>query len=192
MIVYKITNLVNGKIYIGQTTVDLYKRWRDHISRASNNIQTYLYNAIRKYGKKSFRIEQISNGIENRDALDFAETFLIALYESNKSAYGYNMTSGGRGSLAPIPEVRKKIAEASKKKVRRIGLKMSEEAKAKRMESWIRNDKPYKFTNEGKKKMLEATAEWTNSKENAERLCVCRKKQLAKKSGAKLPKLGLQ
>ncbi len=51
MIIYKITNIINGKCYIGQTTKTLNIRISKHLKCTFNeNRKTYLYNSIRKYG----------------------------------------------------------------------------------------------------------------------------------------------
>ncbi len=63
--IYKITNLINGKIYIGQSK-DLRKRWQEHCRLGKNpQRNTYLYQAINKHGKKNFKIEVIEGPIEN-------------------------------------------------------------------------------------------------------------------------------
>ena len=57
MIIYKVTNRINGKIYIGQTKGSLGKRWRYHCYSSSGC--RCLYNAIQKYGADNFKVEQI-------------------------------------------------------------------------------------------------------------------------------------
>ena len=59
MIVYKITNKVNGKVYIGQTSETLQKRFSRHMGYQALEHDTKFYRAVRKYGKDSFTIEQI-------------------------------------------------------------------------------------------------------------------------------------
>lgn len=54
--IYRITNLVNNKIYIGQTIRDLKVRFKQHCYKKGC---TYLHNAILKYGKENFKIELI-------------------------------------------------------------------------------------------------------------------------------------
>ena len=60
--IYKVTNTVNGKLYIGQTSRTIEVRWREHIQDAfgRNNKGFFaLHRAIKKYGKDAFKIEQI-------------------------------------------------------------------------------------------------------------------------------------
>ncbi len=60
MIIYKITNLVNNKIYIGQTIKTAEERLKQHIYAATKHItNTHLSYAIRKYGQDNFKIEII-------------------------------------------------------------------------------------------------------------------------------------
>ena len=55
-IIYKITNIINNKVYIGQTVNTIKQRWNKHCH--SNGCRS-LYNAILKYGKENFNIEII-------------------------------------------------------------------------------------------------------------------------------------
>ena len=60
MWIYKITNIQNNKVYIGQTIRPIKDRFNRHINDALNNIlDTHFARAIRKYGKESFIIEEI-------------------------------------------------------------------------------------------------------------------------------------
>ena len=53
--IYKITNLVNGKSYVGQTIRTIEERWKQHIKDSKGNKDDfYLHRAIRKYGKENF------------------------------------------------------------------------------------------------------------------------------------------
>lgn len=62
MIIYKITNLINNKVYIGLTTKSLTYRWSRHLTEGRNlKNQKPLYRAIRKYGKGNFQIEEIDS-----------------------------------------------------------------------------------------------------------------------------------
>ena len=59
MIIYKATNKVNGKVYIGQTTRDLSTRQCQHKWESKNKGGNYFYRAINKYGFDSFEWEII-------------------------------------------------------------------------------------------------------------------------------------
>ena len=62
MFIYKISNNINDKVYIGQTIRPIEDRFRRHISDAINNIlDTHFARAIRKYGKENFHIEMIDS-----------------------------------------------------------------------------------------------------------------------------------
>ena len=89
--IYKITNKVNGKSYIGQTRYTVEFRWRQHIHKKDN---TYFHNAIRKYGIENFTVETLEQ-CEYKD-LNSREIFYIAKYNTFNS--GYNMTIGGDGN----------------------------------------------------------------------------------------------
>jgi group I intron endonuclease len=104
MIIYKITNNISHKIYVGQTTKNLQKRINDHIKGGS-----HLSNSIRKYGIENFTIEEICMA-ENRDELNRKEQFWIEKLNS-KEPNGYNLTSGGLGILNPVDTTRQKMSD---------------------------------------------------------------------------------
>ena len=91
MIIYKITNKINGKIYIGQTSLSIKDRWSRHCNNDSHC--TYLKNAIKKYNKENFIIEEIYIA-KNRDELNKLEKSIIKEYNS-LYPNGYNLTTGG-------------------------------------------------------------------------------------------------
>ena len=90
--IYKITNTLNQRIYIGQA-VDLATRWKDHI-KAGLGIDTpnnMLYKAMLKDGVENFTFEVLEEC--ERSALNDRETYYIAFYKSQE--WGYNMSRGG-------------------------------------------------------------------------------------------------
>jgi group I intron endonuclease len=96
--VYKITNLINNKIYIGKTH-NINKRWKQHIRDAnpeSNTIKYYIHKAINKYGKDNFIIEEIFQTEREEIALE-KEIEFVKLFDSNNPKIGYNQTLGGDG-----------------------------------------------------------------------------------------------
>ena len=95
MIIYKATNKINGKIYIGQTTQTLSRRISNHKSDALlKKINTRFASAIRNYGIENFEFEEIDSA-NTKEELNRKEKYWIKKYESNKSDIGYNETDGG-------------------------------------------------------------------------------------------------
>lgn len=93
--IYKITNKVNGKIYIGKTVRSLDKRWKEHCqsSRKTQCEKRPLYEAMKKYGIENFEFSLIEECDEN--ILSEKEKYWIEYYGSFKN--GYNATIGGDG-----------------------------------------------------------------------------------------------
>lgn len=92
--IYKITNDINSKVYIGQTIQDVRNRFHNHCSKDDHNENMAIKRAIRKYGKEHFKIEIIEDNILKKN-LDEREIYWIAYYKSNNSEFGYNLTKGG-------------------------------------------------------------------------------------------------
>ena len=98
--IYKITNLINNKIYIGQTSFSIELRFKQHIYIAKNNfaISYPLYEAMRKYGVENFVIEEMEE--VNDSELDDREKYWIKEEQSFiKYGKGYNCTLGGEGNI---------------------------------------------------------------------------------------------
>lgn len=113
--IYKITNLVNGKVYIGQTIKGFNKRKRTHVYELLNNRHNNkkLQNAWNKYGSKNFEFSIIEFCEES--ALDEKERYYIQKYNSFR--FGYNMTIGGKQVMqnrSHSLETRKKFSEIRK------------------------------------------------------------------------------
>lgn len=89
--VYKHTNKLNGKIYIGQTCQKTRIRWGYGGGYRKN---LHFYAAIKKYGWNNFEHEVIQSGLSKQEA-DFLEIELIAEYKTTDSRFGYNIAIGG-------------------------------------------------------------------------------------------------
>ena len=92
--IYKITNKINNKCYIGQTVKPIETRWKRHLKDTKKNSTYPLHRAIRKYGKENFIIEEIEKC--EAKLLDEREIYWINFYNSFKN--GYNATLGGMGN----------------------------------------------------------------------------------------------
>ena len=120
MYIYKITNKINNKIYIGQVyNKSIYDRFERHIKCASANSKSYIARAIYKYGKENFVIEQIDEASSLQE-LNEKEKYWIKYYQSFKHENGYNLTLGGDGgntylckTEAELKEIKDKISKAN-------------------------------------------------------------------------------
>lgn len=107
--IYKHTNKVNGKSYIGQTKCeDLTRRWTGGHGYAAT---PYFSRAIKKYGWNTFTHEILETGIASQDEANAKERFYIALYRSNEKKYGYNVQSGGQYTGELSKEGRQRLHE---------------------------------------------------------------------------------
>lgn len=128
--VYKITNKLNNKVYIGITSKGISARWKDHLWNAEHGCPFKLHNAIRKYGKENFAIELIDY-CNSWNELTKKEKYYIAQYKSNEDEFGYNLTEGGDGTFGRLH------SEETKEKIRQkaIGREVSEETRRKLSEA---------------------------------------------------------
>ena len=94
--VYKITNTLNNKVYIGITCSEPMVRYNKHLSSSIKGSKYHLHNAIRLYGEHNFTFEVIDNAFGNCEASDLEREY-IRYYSSNDKDVGYNLTEGGEG-----------------------------------------------------------------------------------------------
>ena len=190
--VYKTTNLLTGKIYIGQHSTK-------NIDDGYLGSGVYLKKAFKKYGKENFKCEIIAYVDGSKEDLDHAEEFFI---KHHKNTVGwdmmYNTTERARGVDCHTEETRKKMSEAKKgvklseeirKKMSEAkkGVKLSEETRKKMSESL----KGRQFSEETRKKMSESLKGNQNAKGNQSRKGChlseeTRKKMSEAKKGVKL------
>ena len=98
MLIYRITNTVNGKVYIGKWHgISPEPRWKQHIYAAKKGSGCTIHKAIRKYGEFNFSVEVIATASSPKQ-LSVMETEFIKLNKSHQPEFGYNMTLGGDGA----------------------------------------------------------------------------------------------
>lgn len=112
MFVYKITNNINGKSYIGQTKRSPHIRWKEHKTR-NNSVCPKLKRAFEKYGTENFSFEILCE-VNTLEELNKKEVELISKY--NTIDNGYNIDMGGKNKKRP-KEVVEKILKAVKRKI---------------------------------------------------------------------------
>lgn len=192
-IIYKVTNLINGKCYIGQTTHDLEWRKKYHIYN-TKYCKNYFLNALKKYGENNFNWEIIDTANSQKE-LDEKEKYYISFYKTLNKNLGYNLRDGGNGGT-PNEQARLNMSKAQKKrflnpnellklsKARKgkIGtmkgkhhteenkIKMREISKLSYMNGRINNRKGIKLSEETKQKIRDANKNMIFSEETRKKI----------------------
>jgi group I intron endonuclease len=123
LVIYRATNLINNKIYIGKTIHNIEYRKNSHFCYAlTMNYDTLFYRAIRKYSKDAF-VWDVLFTCDDEEQLNKKEIEYIALYDSRNRLKGYNISKGGEGgdNISKNPNrdaILKKISIANTGKVR--------------------------------------------------------------------------
>ena len=146
-VIYKITNKINGKVYIGQTIEGFDRRYRKNFSKLHDG---YLKNAINKYGIENFEISKILDVAFSKEELDIKEKSWIKIFNSSNKKYGYNLTEGGQNASSyenktedEMKKIKEKLSQSKIGKNNPMYGKsswdyMSEEDKIKRKEKQIK------------------------------------------------------
>lgn len=114
--IYKITCLVNQKIYVGQTSETIEKRFARHMGYQKEENDTKFYRAVRKYGAENFEIEAIDFA-DTQEELDKKEKYYIDLFDSVRNGYNTKDSIGkcGGDTLSEhdnIEEIKEKIRQS--------------------------------------------------------------------------------
>lgn len=133
-VVYKITNKINGKAYIGCACANTFNRWSFHWAQSAKNSKGLLHRAIAKYGLQNFIFEVIYVA-ETIEESRVEEIKSIVTHKSHVSEGGYNLTFGGDGWQAGMKhteDTKHKISKTRKRKFKEgelkgIGRKLSED-----------------------------------------------------------------
>jgi group I intron endonuclease len=141
--IYIIRNNINNKIYIGQTTMPIEKRFAYHVKPSNRCI--LLKKAIAKYGKENFTIHLLTI-VFNKELADKLEIFYIKKFLSNKGN-GYNICKGGQNPPSwkgkhHSKKTIEKLSSIRGKKHPNFGRKQSEEEKNKRRKSLTGSNNP--------------------------------------------------
>ena len=169
--IYRYRNKINGKVYIGQT-IDLNRRYKDHLYYAQHNPVQQIHKAIAKYGIENFDFS-VLHKIEGEDdfvKLRLNELEATEILSHNSYRCGYNASTGGEGNygLVHSEETRKKIGAKSRNRSAESNKKISEankkrvytqEEKARLADSLAKNARPaaseWHKSEEGRKKHSE-------------------------------------
>lgn len=172
--IYKITNLVNYKVYIGQS-INIKARWKDHVHSLNRGDShcTLLQRAWTKYGENNFLFEILE--LCSEDMLDIVEVKYIEMYDSCNN--GYNIENGGNENKRLSDETKQKLRDAH------LGKTMSDETRRKMSESRIGDKNPMygqTHSKEARKKISEAAKGRPGHKPSDEGLERIRKANIGK------------
>ena len=197
MIIYKVLNKINGKIYVGQTAKGLEHRIAEHICWAKNGGSggSLLHRAIRKYGVQSFEFS-IVDLVLFREIASEKEKYWIKYFNS-KVPNGYNLTDGGEGHKgfhASVETCRKLSLALTGEKHPMWGKhpteetcrKISEAKRGKKQPNWAGEKSPHwgkHRSEETRMKLSKALMGWKHTEET-------RKKMSEAHSGEKNPMFG--
>ena len=128
MLIYRFTNKINGKTYIGQTVKTLEQRHQLHRWSVKNAPNQAFHQAVLKYGWENFQLEVLHRA-KTIEELNAMETFFIILHQSFKPENGYNRNLGGykRRNMGQAPWNKGKRGDIAWNK----GLKMSDDFRQK-------------------------------------------------------------
>ena len=171
--IYKITNIINNKIYVGQTTKTIDERFYHHCKRTGKWISA-IDSAIKKYGEENFILELLDTA-DTHEELNKKEIYWIEKLDSTTSGNGYNISKGG-GQPAPTSQSTeanekrsKSLKEAyatGRKKRSMLGKKHTPEARAKISRSQLGTHQ----SEETKRKISEAQKGKANHIQTAEEI----------------------
>lgn len=132
--IYAITNLVNGKKYIGYTKRPPEQRWMEHLSVCARKNEKSMYSihrAIIKYGVDNFRFDVLFCSLDADYTLNEAEPYFISEYKTLIKECGYNLTSGGDSPEFSEESLKKMSESRSGDKNHFYGKKHTQETKEK-------------------------------------------------------------
>lgn len=128
-VIYKATNVLNGKSYIGQTVCGYKDRFAAHVRASMDESDIYFHRALRKYGHENFKLSVVASAYSKQD-LEDKEILMIRKHRTMKC--GYNLTPGGRslaGDSNPNYGNKWTDKQRSHLSVMRKGTKSSEETR---------------------------------------------------------------
>lgn len=111
-LIYKITNTLNGKCYIGKSTESYFKKRIYRHKTETATADTHFGRAIRKYGWENFVVEILERNISS-EVINQREVYWIEFY--NSFTNGYNSTSGGEGGNTYLKKTEEEMREIKEK-----------------------------------------------------------------------------
>lgn len=162
--IYLITNLINGKQYVGQTIKGYLKRWESHCTYANRNktdrqSPQLIDKVIDKYGVENFKIELLE--IVPIEQKDEKEQYYIQKYDTYNN--GYNLTIGG--DFNPMFDDKVKQHHLEVMQSTQMRTKMSESVKkayTDDLRKWFSNDTKQKWNNKSEDEKAKTIIGFTN------------------------------
>lgn len=121
MHIYKITNIVNSKVYIGQTVQSNPKmRWYAHLADARRGKKSYLLDSIRKYSQEAFIWEIVDSAV-SLEELNVKEEYWLNYYRAQGITVYNNREAGGNKTHSPESIERMRVAQKLRHATTKVG-----------------------------------------------------------------------
>ncbi len=134
--IYLITNLLNGKRYVGQTVGALNTRWTQHKHKARSGSNYAIHNAMRKHGVLNFRMEALCECSSMDELNEDEEHYILLLDCLIDNGHGYNLTCGGSSSRkSELTKHKISISHLAKPSMGMLGKHHSDESRMKSSKS---------------------------------------------------------
>lgn len=105
-VVYLITELDTGKVYVGQTNMGITRRWKAFLGKSGST--NYMKELVLTRGPDKFKIEELMD-CYSREEMNHWEKFFILSFRSFDPKFGYNKSLGGFGAGSMLQSTRDKL-----------------------------------------------------------------------------------
>lgn len=167
--IYLVQNMINGKVYVGQTRQGTRRRWKHHVADAKLNRYptSSHHSAIRKYGESSFKVRVLSQTENEIEGNELEKFWITQIFQSHLPKNGYNQTKGGIGMQFPTDAVRKRMSSKTSERMKKAWKKPGAREK---FQKWTKETSPRLNKNVDTKNLIKLYEEGLSVRQIAKKL----------------------